>query len=162
MCPYLTSSPFILPVKNLPKGKSREEEKTPPAKGTRTQVNPVLTRQSTLNWEQKVNTQLAGASAECIQLYLTGQEGDQCSACPPWQTGVLGLMHSQKRTTSQLRADFQDNYSQPRPPIRPRRKKEGQREKWEQGSRNRWLPGPNRLFNKDQEKWRAEAIIWIN
>lgn len=63
-------------------------------------------RWSTLGEEQKMNNQIAGTSAKCIQLYLIGQEGDKRLACPHQQTGILGLMHSWTVATSQLRASF--------------------------------------------------------
>lgn len=82
-------------------------------------------------------------------------------ACPPgrqvcWTWWTLG-----KWWLPSYGLVFQDNYSQTCLLLRLRRRKEGQREKWEWGSKNRWLPGPVRLLNKNQEKWRVKAIISI-
>lgn len=110
--PHLIS--IYLPLKDSPyrgeQGRRKAAKihgcQTPSAKGTKRWVSQALTRISTLSSEQKMNNQIAGASAKHIQLYLIGQEGDECLACPLWQTGVLGLRHSWKGATFQLRAGF--------------------------------------------------------
>ena len=114
---------------------------------------------ATLNWKQKINNQLEGASATFIQLYLIGQEADQCLTCPSWKKRVLDLRHFQKRATSQLRAGFPGQLQPAFPTCKSKKEK---KVKERNKSRNRWLPGPNRRFNKDLEKSWVEAIIEIN
>lgn len=78
----------------------------PSAKRTGKWVSQAMARWSTFSWEQKMNNQIASASAKRIQLCLMGQEGDKCLACPRQQTGVPGLMRVWRKAAFQMRASF--------------------------------------------------------
>lgn len=121
-CPSYSTLPYILIphlhlffpqkthlmelVEKEGKRKTHCKCQTPSAKRTRKWVSQAMARWSTFSWEQKMNNQIASASAKSIQLCLMGQEGDKCLACPHQQTGAPDLVRVQRKAAFQLRTSF--------------------------------------------------------